>query len=365
MLYVCNENFERLGLIGKFSYLLWRKKYGPGSEAELHVDVTPKNIELLKKGNIIYRQDDNEAMYIYYRQFDDSSGVEQLVIKCFSLFRWTDRRIIWGQSDFNATPETMMRRIINENLINPTDIKRKIEQVQLAVAKGFGTSIQQQISYKDIYEICENLCATHDIGARCIFKNRQLKYDFYEGSDRTINQIVNPRIILSKSRSNLLKRTYEDADNDLKTTALVGGAGEGAARKMASIGTSLTGLNRREIFIDAREISDTRDSGDTQVPIPTGEYNALLIAKGEEKKAEYTEFMGFDCELDVTKENTKYNEDFFLGDLITIKDDELGILMNSRVMQVDEVFKEDGKSIYCTVGKSVPTLPQALKRMVK
>ncbi|MGE6515203.1 siphovirus ReqiPepy6 Gp37-like family protein [Lysinibacillus sphaericus] len=365
MLYVCNESFERLGFIGNFSYLLWRKKYGPGSEAELHVDVTMKNIELLKKGNIIFRQDDNEAMYVYYRQFDDSSGVDQLVIKCFSLTRWTDRRLLWKQYDFNETPEKIMRQLINETMISPTDPSRKIPQVQLATARIIGQAIQQQISYKQVNEVCENLCTTHDIGMRCLFDGRTLKYDFYEGADRTINQSLNPRIILSKHRSNLLKRTYEDADNDLKTTALIGGAGEGANRKMATIGTSFTGLNRREIFIDAREISDTRDSNGEQIPIPEGEYNSLLVAKGEEKKAEYTEFIGFDCELDVTKENTKYNEDFFLGDLITIKDDELGILMNSRVMQADEVFQQDGKSVYVTVGKSVPTLPQAIKRMVK
>lgn len=365
MLYVCNENFERLGFIGNFSYLLWRKKYGPFAEAELHVDVTMKNIELLKIGNIIYRQDDNEAMFIYYRQFDDSSGVDQLVIKCFSLARWTDRRILWKQYDFNTTPEKVMRQIIDETMINPTDVARKMPQVQLAPLRNIGQTIQQQISYKQVFEVCENLCTTHEIGMRCLFDGRSLQYDFYEGVDRTINQSVNPRIILSKSRSNLLKRNYEDADNDLKTTALIGGAGEGIERKMASLGTTFSGLNRREIFIDAREISDTKDVDGTQVTIPTEEYDALLVAKGEEKMAEYTEFIGFDCELDVTKENTKFNEDFYLGDIITIKDDELGILMNSRVMQADEVFKEDGKSIYVTVGKSVPTLPQAIKRMVK
>lgn len=365
MLYVCDENFVRLGYIGKFSYLLWRKKYGPGSEAELHVDVTHKNIELLKKGNIIFRQDDNEAMYIYYRQFDDSNGVDQLVIKCFSLTRWTDRRLLWKQYDFNTTPELIMRQLINETMVSPTETNRKITQVQLAAVRNIGKAIQQQISYKQVFEVCENLCTTHDIGMRCLFDGRTLKYDFYEGTDRTINQSLNPRIILSKNRSNLLKRMYEDADNDLKTTALIGGAGEGAARMMASIGTTFKGLNRREIFIDAREISDTKDSNGEQIPIPTGEYNNLLVAKGSEKIAEYTEFIGFDCELDVTKENTKYNEDFFLGDLVTIKDDDLGILMNSRVMQADEVFQQDGKSIYVTVGKSVPTLPQAIKRMVK
>lgn len=364
MLYVCNENFERIGFIGSFSYLLWRKKYGPGSEAELHVDVTAKNVELLKKGNIVYRQDDNEAMQIYYRQFDDSNGVDQLVIKCFSLTRWTDRRILWGQYDFNDTPENIMRRAINETMINPSNSARKIRQVQLAPGRGIGQPIQQQMSYKYVYDVCENLCATHDIGMRCLFNNLQLKYDFYEGTDRTINQNANPRIILSKSRSNLLKRTYEDANNDLKNTVLVAGAGEGAARKTATIGNGNSGLNRRELFVDAREIQNTKDVNGEQVSIPDTQYLPLLVAKGEEKKAEYTEFIGFDCELDVTKENTKYGEDFFLGDLITIKDDDLGILMNSRVMQADEVFQNDGKSIYVTVGKSVPTLPQALKRMV-
>lgn len=365
MLYVCNENFERLGFIGNFSYLLWRKKYGPGSEAELHVDVTTKNIELLKKNNIIYRQDDNEAMYIYYRNFDDSNGVEQLVVKCYSLFRWTDRRFLWQQYDFDATPEMIMRQMIIDTMINPIDLNRKIPQVKLSPAKNFGFSVQHQMTYKEVYESIEKLCETHEIGARCIFSGRELFYDFYEGTNRTINQKINPHIILSKNRANLLHRTYEDANNDLKTTALIAGAGEGSERKLANIGTSFKGLARREIFIDAREVSDKKDVNDDQVDIPLEEYEQLLLTKGNEKLSEYTEFIGFEAELDVTKENTKYNEDFFLGDLITIKDDELGILMNSRVMQADEVFQEDGKSIYVTVGKSVPTLPQAIKRMVK
>lgn len=365
MLYVCNENFERLGFIGNFSYLLWRKKYGPGSEAELHVDVTTRNIELLKKNNIIYRQDDNEAMYIYYRNFDDSNGVEQLVVKCYSLFRWTDRRLLWRQYDFDATPEMIMRKLINETMINPIDSNQKIAQVNLTQAKNFGANVQHQMTYKDVYESIEKLCDTHEIGARCIFNGRELFYDFYEGENRTINQSIHPRIILSKSRANLLHRTYEDANNDLKTTALIAGAGEGSERKLASIGTEFKGLARREIFIDAREVSDKKDVNGEQVDIPLSEYQQLLLAKGNEKLSEYTEFIGFEAELDVTKENTKYNEDFFLGDLVTIKDDELGILMNSRVMQADEVFQEDGKSIYVSVGKSVPTLPQAIKRMVK
>lgn len=365
MLYVCDENFNRLGMVGSFSYLLWRKKYGPCGEAVLHADVTAKNIELLKKGNILYRQDDNEAMYIYNRNFSDSSGVEQLVVKCFSVVKWTDRRILWGQYNFNETPELIMRQAISNSMINPTVSMRKIAQVKLAAIKGFGAIHQQQISYKQVNEVLESLCDTHDVGIRSLFDGRELFYDFYEGADRTIDQMDNPHIILSKSRGNLLSSNFEDADNDLKNTALIAGAGEGAARKMATIGESNSGLNRRELFIDAREISDTKDVDETQTPIPEAEYSRLLLSKGDEKLAEYVEFIAFDCELDVTKENTKYGEDFFLGDLITTKDEQIDMLLNSRVMEVDEVFQQDGKSIYVRVGKSVPTLPQALKRMVK
>lgn len=365
MLSVCDQNFNRIGVIGQFSYLLWRKQYGPFAEAELHVDVTEKNIALLKQGNIIFRQDDNEAMEIYLRKFDDSSGVDQLVVKCVSLFQWTKQRFLWGQFDFNDTPEGIIRNAINNTMVNPSDNGRKVHQVKLAPLKNFGTPIQQQISYKEVYELAENLCTTHDIGARCLFNGRELFYDFYEGVDRTINQMVNPRIILSKSRNNVLTRTYEEDSSSFKNTILIAGAGEGAARKTAIIGAENTGLARRELFVDAREISDTRDSGGSQEAIPDAEYCQLLLAKGEEKKAEYVKFIGFDCELDVTRENTKFNEDFFLGDLVTIKDDELGVLMNSRIMQADEIFQKDGKSIYVTVGKSIPTLPEKLKRLVK
>ncbi|MGE7932112.1 siphovirus ReqiPepy6 Gp37-like family protein [Viridibacillus arvi] len=367
MLYVCDENFNRLGMVGSFSYLLWRKKYSSAGEAELHVDVTMKNIDLLKKGNILFRQDDNEAMYIYYRGFSDDNGVDQLVVKCSSLLKWMDRRILWGTYNFSETVESAIRQMINENLINPSVAARKIPQVQLTALKNITGPITKQISYDEVYSSIEDLCNTYDLGIRCIFDGRSLKYDLYEGTDRTINQIENPQIILSKSRGNLLKRTYEDADNDFKNTALIAGAGEGTARKTATI-ESGTGLSRRELFVDARELSDKADEQDEDgnaIDIPDAQYRQLLLNKGTGKLAEYVEFISFDCELDVTKENTKLNRDFFLGDLLTIPDERLNILMNSRLLEHDEVYQKDGKSIFVKVGKSVPTLPQALKRMVK
>ena len=64
---------------------------------------------------------------------------------------------------------------------------------------------------------------------------------------------------------------------------LVAGAGEDLNRKTLMLGTDNKGLNRYELFVDARDIADTKMSGDTEVSIPIEEYNKLLEVRGIEK----------------------------------------------------------------------------------
>ncbi|MGG3888650.1 siphovirus ReqiPepy6 Gp37-like family protein [Metabacillus fastidiosus] len=365
MLYICDENFKRLGIIGSFSYLLWRKRYSSYGEAELHVDVNAQNIELLQKGNILFRKDDNEAMYIYYRGFkEENTGVERLVIKCFSLVKWLDRRFLWGIYVYNDTPENIIRSMIRTECIAPSIPERRITQIKLAAAKGFGIPIQMQNSYGNVLEQTEALCNTYEIGIRSQFNGKELFYDLYEGINRTINQSENPRCILSKNFSNVLSRNYEEADNDFKNTVLVAGAGEGLERKRASIEQG-SGLLRRELFVDARDLSDKKRVDEEEVPISDEEYTLLLKQRGLEKLLDHEEFLSFDCEMDVTKNNTKYGRDFYLGDIITIRDDRLRIIMNSRIVEADEVYQNATKSVFVKVGKSVPTLPEKVRKMVK
>lgn len=362
MLYVYDSNLKRIGMIGSFSYLLWRKRYSKHGEAELHVDASSKNIQLLQIGNVLFRSDDSEAMYIYYRGFkDDEEGRDILTIKCFSLVRWLDRRILWGIYNFNDTPENIIRSMINSECIAPNNPNRIIPQIKLTESKGFGTPIQLQASYDNLLQKIEDLCNTYEIGIRSMFDGRNLFYDVYEGTDRSINQTTNPRCILSKDFSNVITRDYEEADNDYKNTALIGGIGEGNARKFATIEQG-AGLNRRELFVDDRNLQQ-KDEDDN--PISDSDYILLLKQDGLEKLLENEIAISFDCELDVTKENTKYGRDFFLGDIITIRDDKLGIIMNSRVIEIDEVFQNSTKTINVTVGKSVPTLTEKIKKAVK
>jgi len=360
MLNVYDKNFNRLGIIGKFHYLLWRKKYSSFGEAELIVDATKENIALLQKENILYRSDDNEAMYIYYRRFSDDNNSDQLTVKCFSLAKWLDRRIVWGIYNFNDTPENIIHTMMNNEVITPSNIDRKLNNVGLTDVKNIGTAITMQVSYKSLLDKIEEICNTHDLGFRSIFNGSNVLFDVYEGVDRSYNQSVNQRVVLSKEFANVLTRDYEESTSDLKNTALIGGKGEGSDRTLTSI-EPIAGLERRETFVDASSIDDKEDD----VTIPANEYEALLIEHGEETLQDYVEVTSFDCELDVTKDNTKYGRDFFLGDVVSVRDDKLSLVMHPRVVEVDEVFQNAVKTVHARVGKAIPTLTEKVKRMVK
>ena len=65
----------------------------------------------------------------------------------------------------------------------------------------------------------------------------------------------------------------------MKTVTLVGGEGEGADRRYTTVGGG-SGLNRRELFTDARDISSNVGSDDA---LTDAEYMAQLQQRGKEK----------------------------------------------------------------------------------
>ena len=93
---------------------------------------------------------------------------------------------------------------------------------------------------------------------------------------------------------------------------LVAGEGEGAARRTAIVG-SASGLDRRELFTDARDISSDTEDG----TLSDAEYMAQLRTKGLKNLADHIVTTAFEGEVEVTR-LFKYGEDFFIGDIVQI-----------------------------------------------
>ena len=357
-LYIFDRDLNFQGILESFFSLRWVRRYSKCGEFELHCSLTSETLQLLQKGNVVWKKDDLEAGYIEYRNLSqDSEGKEALVVKGKFLTGYLGRRIIWGTENLNTTAELAIRTLINNHAINPINADRKIDLLTLGEIKNYTQSISMQVSYKNLLEEIENIANASELGIRTLLdmQNKQMIFDIYEGIDRTAGQSINAPAIFSKEFENVLEQEYIDSLNNYKNIALVAGEGEGSERKFITVGGG-TGLDRYELFVDARDLQ--------QEDMTNEEYEAVLQNRGQSKLAEMREIQTFESKININS-NLTYKEDFDLGDVVTCTSKKWGITIDTRITEVEEIYEESGFSVNITFGNNIPTLIDKIKQVVR
>lgn len=367
-LYVLNNKFEVLGIIDDYECLIWQRNYYKPNTFSMQIIPTLDQFKLLKKGNILLRNDNTkEAMYIDHRELEENEeGIEVLVTSGYSLAQWLDRRITLYKEIEKANVETVMKNYVNRHCINPTEANRKIDNLILGINNNLGEEIDYSSHYKPLLEELEYIAKANELGYKIDLDltNQQYIFEVYQGKDRTVNQDKNSRAIFSTEFENINNQKYVDSDNNYRNMVLVAGAGEYLNRKTIALGIDNKGLDRYELFVDARDISDTKQSGDTEVDIPLAEYNKLLEARAKENLSECTKIETFDCVISNTN-NLIYRTDYDLGDKISIINKKWGLMLNERIVSITETYDIEGLSIDIEVGNNIPTLIQKIKQKMR
>ena len=367
-LYVLNDKFEVLGIIDNYECLVWERNYYKPNTFSMQIIPTFEQFELLKKGNILLKNDNTkEAMYIDHRELEENEeGIEILVVSGCSLTQWLDRRITLYKEVEKANAETVMKNYVNRHCINPKDANRKIDNLVLGTNNNLGKEIDSLSHYKPLLEELEYIAKVNELGYKIDLDltNKKYLFEVYQGIDRTINQDINSRAIFSTEFENIKNQKYVDSDNNYRNMILIAGAGEDLNRKTLSLGTENKGLNRYELFVDARDISGTKQSGDTEVDIPLAEYNKLLEARAKENLAECTKVQSFDCVISNTN-NLIYRTDYDLGDKISIINKKWGLMLNERIVSITETYDVEGLNIEIGIGNNIPSLIEKIKRKMR
>lgn len=168
------------------------------------------------------------------------------------------------------------------------------------------------------------------------YKGGKMILEVYKGEDRSHGQSERPFVEFSEALDNLVNTSYQMRTEEYSNVTLIGGEGEGTDRKYASVGNSLKGLERNEIFTDARDISQTT----MDETITDEQYKVLLQERGKEKLAELSMTEGFSGEV-VSNNTFTYEEDFSMGDIVTVTN-KYGISRNARVISTIESESSTG-----------------------
>ena len=378
---IFNRDLDLIGIIDNFTSLIWTRRYFKSGEFQLVVPFTQDNINLLKRENIVFKGDrDKEAGYIETINITINSSGEE-VIKANGKFitNYLDRRIIWGNESLNTTAEIGMRDLVDKHSINAPS-ERVIPNLKLGELKGYTEKLKKSISYKNLHEGVSEIAESNELGFRnnLDYINKKIEFEVYKGVNRTVNQKSIAPCIFSRDFENILEQEYTDSLNNFRNVTLVAGAGEGAERKRVSIGYA-EGLDRFEVYTDARDISDTKtvsmptdevdEEGntiyeDTEVAMTEDEYLPLLKQRGAETLAECKDIKTFESKIN-TRGNNVYKVDYDLGDIVTISDKKWGLTIDTRITEIEEVYESGTVEINPTFGNNIPTLLDKIKRMVK
>lgn len=367
---VDNNTFESLGQINRYKSLVWPDKFNGHATFEIWAPITEENLNLLKKGNIIWCGGDNAARVEIVKSEIDEDGMETVNAKGRTLEMLLTTRIIWETYVANQKKaSTAMYDIVRDNCVSPKVASRKIPFLELAADDMVGNTVSLQVSGEEVYEYLTKVASESDIGFSVLFRPKEKKMIFkvVAGEDKTIDQDILGPVEFSTDLEDILSSAYYTNDQDLKNVALVQGEGEGADRKSVISGNdSSSGFDRRELYVDARDISSEvyKEDGSTEV-IPEDEYKGMLNGRGNNKLAEFKTTESFEAQIRVFGDvQYVFGVDYKKGDKVTVRDKKLNVVVSARITEVEEDF-DDEYSLLLTFGYSYPTMMQKVQSQIK
>lgn len=359
-----NKDREKIGIVDAFTSIIWNVVfYGVGT-FEIYAPFDSNNADLLQIGNYVSRHGRRDIGIIENVNITYESG-GALMITASGRFAKSilDRRLIYSLNGNVITPvvfsgnvEAAARSLVNQSIINATDSARNVPFIELGASAGLSAKLvnDQQTSFGNLLEITDDMLQEYQYGAYMTLNESTLKlqYIVFSGQDRT-KGTANP-LIFSQEYDNLLSNDYTKYNTNEKNVALCGGAGEGVERKFVLVtDNAKDGIERRELFVDGSNNSETyeNEQGETET-YPVGEYLAMLKTTARQELLQYKAAEEIDGELDVTTSGLEFEEDYNVGDVVTIIDNVLNIEIKSRIIEVNEVQDGGGYSVNIKVENS-------------
>ena len=351
-IYVLNQAFNIIGVIDDYVSAIWRPAYNAVGDFEIYLNASKKAVELLQRNNYVVRRSDasvDSSGNVTYKKVmqvkninltTDAENGDFLTVTGRELKYILHQRIVWEQTNLTGNAEAAIRRLVNENAINPTNKNRVIPDLILDNSAGLAGTIDKQITGEKLDVAIKEICVAFNYGWDVYIKHNKLVFCLYKGVDRSYNQSGRPYVVFSENFDNLQNTEYAFNSEGYANTALVGGEGEGTARAKITLNDNFAGLERYEIFTDARDISQNKDSEDA---ISDSEYFNLLAQRGVEDLKELNVIEAFTGEVlsDIT---FKYGTDFYLGDTVTVIN-KYGISQTAQVFSAIESEDENGTKL--------------------
>lgn len=266
-------------------------------------------------------------------------------------------------SSGSAGAETIIKTFLSYALGSLADANRQLrssnDQLLLTVAadqhRGYPTD--WGCRYTQLDEELQSICEYCDCGYEVYLDltNRRYIAEYISGTDRSVNNRAgNSWVVLSKEFESIEQVTYTEDYSNYRNVAYCGGKGDGEDRSVIAVTNDqqqASGIDRFETFIDCGELEIAE--------------TATAMSLGETGKHKLEEFNYIQSLSAVVSQSGafRYGEQWDLGDLVTICDNELGLMQDVRITEVLESYEPKSKRITVTLGKPPKRIHRAIRQI--
>lgn len=202
-----------------------------------------------------------------------------------------------------------------------------------------------------IYSILESRECSYRI--RYDYEGNQLFFEVWQGLDRTQSQAKNARQAFSFELGNILSRDIDFDESDYKNYAVIPVNADDDGNEQQTYYLDWTnGESKREIVINMR--SSKPEEGQSMA-----EFKAAVLQEAVEKLMERQRIESVDIEVS----EKGYMVDYDLGDRCDVLLTDVTVEMQTRIVEVYEVFKDEKHSITVGLGnKRISNLRRAVRQ---
>lgn len=343
-------NGSIVGILEKYSSYVFATQFADVGECEIIAPYNSDNMNLLHVGSVLSRDEDRKNNWFKNCFIIRSQTIEYDVERGYmirargrGLKDLLSQRIVWTRKTFeNENVETVVRTIVDENMVTTSNVRVMPNFSITGALAGLTATGTFQLFGENLAEWLTSVAKEYGFGWDVCFDGfGDYVFEIIKSTDRTRGQSDVDPVVFSEDLDNIISFESNFSREFYKNAALVGGEGEGASKKTASVGNlpSAIGENRFEEYIDGSSVSSDGEIITEQT------YLNMLKQYGQSELESHSKLRSFTAEVN-TERPYKLGRDFFLGDKVEV--DTRFYSATPRVVEVTYSEDVNGKQTNAT-----------------
>lgn len=320
-------------------------------EFEVYAPATINNLNALKMGNYVKLPNRPYLWIIKSVEYTyNANGAKMIDVKGYEAKWIISQRIILAPTQLSTDLATAVYSLVYKN-VGAAALSARSVSYFVVNRPTFSVTIDQtQATRENLWDFLQKLLKASNCGSYCTYENNRITYQAIQGVDRTDS------VIFSQSNDNLISSTYfENSANKRTYCRVVSTFSENDVdtEYVQDYNAGGQNIDRYEMVVNSNISTKLYDEDGNPVIDPTtgkqvnidpssAQYQSWQQQEGKNQLSEKIIVKEFNAEIDLKHSGYEFEKDFFIGDLVTCRDEYFGYEAQARITKYTFKLDQNG-----------------------